>query len=114
VAHFQSEILAENILRAIDKKPLAPDFDGHSNCFIETGRRKAILIDFNYTAEPLPGRFPIPLIGPMPLLKESRINHLGKLAFRWIYWNMLLKGKPIPFVPSRMRTAGKKLPRERA
>jgi sulfide:quinone oxidoreductase len=107
VAHFQSEILAENIFRAIEGKPLEPDFDGHSNCFIETGRRKAILIDFNYETEPLPGHFPFPKIGPMPLLKPSRLNHLGKLAFRWIYWNMLLKARPIPFVPSRMKMAGK-------
>jgi sulfide:quinone oxidoreductase len=107
VAHFQSEILGENILRAIDKKPLEQGFDGHSNCFIETGRRKAILIDFNYETEPLPGHFPFPKIGPMPLLKESRLNHLGKLAFRWIYWHLLLKARPIPFVPSRMKMAGK-------
>ncbi|MGZ7046179.1 MAG: type III sulfide quinone reductase, selenoprotein subtype [Candidatus Aminicenantales bacterium] len=110
VAHFESEILGENIQRAIDKKPLEPDFDGHSNCFIETGRRKAILIDFNYETEPLPGRFPFPVIGPLPLLKPSRLNHLGKLAFRWIYWNMLLKARPIPFIPSRMKIAGKKRP----
>jgi sulfide:quinone oxidoreductase len=112
VAHFQAEILAENVLRAIDGKPLDPAFDGHSNCFIESGRRKAILIDFNYEVEPLPGRFPIPVIGPMPLLKPSRINHWGKLAFRWIYWHILLPGRPIPFVPSRMRMAGKKRPAE--
>ncbi len=112
VAHFQSEILMENILRAIDKKPLEPGFDGHSNCFIETGHRKAILIDFNYDLEPVPGRFPIPVLGPMPLLKESRINHLGKLAFRWIYWNILLRGRPIPFVPSHMKVAGKKPPKD--
>ncbi len=112
VAHFQAEILAENVLRAIDGKPLEPAFDGHSNCFIESGRRKAILIDFNYEVEPLPGRFPIPVIGPMPLLKPSRINHWGKLAFRWIYWHILLPGRPIPFVPSRMRMAGKKRPAE--
>ena len=112
VAHFQAEILAENVLRAIDGKPLEPAFDGHSNCFIESGRRKAILIDFNYEVEPLPGRFPIPVIGPMPLLKPSRINHWGKLAFRWIYWHILLPGRPIPFVPSRMRMAGKARPAE--
>jgi len=88
-------------------RALEPDFDGHSNCFIETGRRKAILIDFNYETEPLPGHFPFPKIGPMPLLKPSRLNHLGKLAFRWIYWNMLLKARPIPFIPSRMKMAGK-------
>jgi sulfide:quinone oxidoreductase len=111
VAHFQSELLAGNVLRAIRGEPLAAEFDGHSNCFIETGGHKAILIDFNYDVEPLPGRFPFPVIGPLPLLKPSRLNHMGKLAFRWIYWNMLLKGRPIPFVPARMRKAGKRFPR---
>jgi len=110
VAHFQSEILAGNVVRAIEGKPLEPAFDGHSNCFIESGLGKAILIDFNYEVEPLPGRFPFPVLGPMPLLKPSRINHWGKLAFRWIYWHLLLRGRPIPFVPSRMKIAGKKRP----
>lgn len=110
VAHFQSSILAGNVLRAIAGRPLRPEYDGHSNCFIETGRRKAILIDFNTETEPLPGRFPFPVLGPMPLLKPSRLNHLGKLAFRWIYWNLLLRGRPIPFVPARMKMAGKKRP----
>ncbi|MDH4196960.1 MAG: NAD(P)/FAD-dependent oxidoreductase, partial [Candidatus Aminicenantes bacterium] len=110
VAHFQAEILAENVVRASEGKPLEAAFDGHSNCFIEAGRRKAILIDFNYEVEPLPGRFPFPRLGPMPLLKPSRINHWGKLAFRWIYWHLLLPGRPIPFVPSRMKMAGKKRP----
>jgi sulfide:quinone oxidoreductase len=112
VAHFQSELLVENILRAIAGRPLEAGFDGHSNCFVETGRRKAILIDFNYETEPLPGRFPFPVVGPMPLLKPSRLNHIGKLAFRWVYWNMLLKGRPIPFVPARMKMAGKRRPKE--
>ncbi len=111
VAHFESELLARNILRTIEGRPLEAAFDGHSNCFIETGRRKAILIDFNYDYEPLPGRFPFGTAGPMPLLKESRLNHLGKLAFRWIYWHMLLKDWAIPFVPALMKTAGKEIPK---
>jgi len=110
VVHFQADLLAENVVRAIKKEPLEPAFDGHANCFVETGRRKAILIDFNYETEPLPGRFPFPVVGPMPLLKPSRLNHMAKLAFRWIYWNMLLRGRPIPFVPARMKMAGKKRP----
>ena len=110
VAHFQAEVLAENLLRAIEGKPLEAAFDGHSNCFVELGHGKAVLIDFNYDTEPLPGKFPFPVVGPMPLLKPSRINHWGKLAFRWIYWHMLLPGRPIPFVPSRMKMAGKKRP----
>ena len=107
VAHFEAEILTENIKHYIKGEPLSEEFDGHANCFIETGGGKALLIDFNYTHEPVEGTFPFPGIGPLRLMKESRINHMGKLAFRWIYWNMLLKGTHIPFVSSHMEEAGK-------
>ena len=40
------------------------------------------------------------------LLKESTRNHLGKLAFRWMYWNVLLPGRPMP-LPAHMSMAGK-------
>jgi sulfide:quinone oxidoreductase len=109
VAHFEAEILTENILRYIDGKELKEKFDGHANCFIETGNGKALLIDFNYTQEPVEGTFPFPGVGPLSLLKESRINHMGKMAFKWIYWNMLIKGIHIPFVSATMSKKGKQL-----
>jgi len=109
VAHFEAEILTENILRYINEKPLKEEFDGHANCFIETGGGKALLIDFNYTHEPVEGTFPFPGVGPLSLLKESRMNHMGKMAFRWIYWNMLIKGIHIPFVSATMSEKGKNL-----
>jgi len=107
VAHFEAELLTDNILNYIADKPLNETFDGHANCFIETGNGKALLIDFNYTHEPVEGTFPFPGIGPMRLLKETRMNHMGKLAFRWIYWNVLLKGTHIPFVSAEMQEEGK-------
>jgi len=107
VAHFEAEILTDNILRYINGEPLKEEFDGHANCFIETGNGKALLIDFNYTHEPVEGTFPFPGVGPLKLLKESRINHMGKMAFRWIYWNMLIKGIHIPFVSATMSEKGK-------
>lgn len=107
VAHFEAEILTENVLRYVKGEPLKEEFDGHANCFVETGGGKALLIDFNYTHEPVEGTFPFPGIGPLRLLKESRMNHMGKLAFRWIYWNMLLKGTHIPFVTATMQEEGK-------
>jgi sulfide:quinone oxidoreductase len=107
VAHFEAELLTENILQYIKGLPLKEDFDGHANCFVETGNNRALLIDFNYTHEPVDGEFPFAKVGPLKLLKETKINHLGKLAFRWVYWNMLLKGTPIPFVPGKMKLAGK-------
>ncbi|HWA06888.1 MAG TPA: FAD/NAD(P)-binding oxidoreductase [Ignavibacteria bacterium] len=106
VAHFESEILTENILHYINARPLAARFDGHANCFIESGRGKAFLIDFNYDVEPMPGSFPLAYMGPFSLLKETRMNHLGKLMFRWAYWNVLLKGKELP-VGSAMSLKGK-------
>jgi sulfide:quinone oxidoreductase len=95
VAHFESETLADNIILHIEGRPLKEEFDGHSNCFIESGNGKALLIDFNYEHEPHEGPFPF-RFGPMRLLEESRINHLGKFAFRHVYWNLLLKGRPLP------------------
>ena len=108
VAHFQSEILLDNLLRAIEGKPLKESFDGHANCFIESGFGKGILIDFNYDTEPLPGKFPLPGVGPFSLLKETRMNHYGKMMFKWAYWNLLLKGKELP-VKSQMSMTGKQL-----
>jgi sulfide:quinone oxidoreductase len=107
VAHFQAETLTDNILLYIDGYPLKKEFDGHANCFIETGNNKALLIDFNYETEPVHGKFPFAKIGPLKLLKESVFNHWGKLAFRWIYWNMLIKGISIPFVSRNMSFKGK-------
>ncbi len=106
VAHFAIDLFSENFVEYVEGRPMKHEFDGHANCFIESGNRKGLLIDFNYDVEPLTGRFPIPVIGPMPLLKESYLNHIGKLAFRWIYWNILLKGRYLP-IPSLMSMAGK-------
>ena len=106
VAHFSVEIFEENFLNHIAGKAMTGAFDGHANCFIETGNGRGLLIDFNYDTEPLTGKFPLPVVGPMDLLKETRANHLGKLAFRWIYWNVLLRGRPIP-ISTHMSMVGK-------
>ncbi|ACV76780.1 type III sulfide quinone reductase, selenoprotein subtype [Nakamurella multipartita] len=106
VAHFSVEIFCENFLDLIAGKPMRGSFDGHANCFIESGNGKGLLIDFNYDTEPLTGKYPVPFVGPFSLLEETRANHLGKLAFRWMYWNVLLPGKPLP-LPAHMSMAGK-------
>jgi sulfide:quinone oxidoreductase len=106
VAHFSIDMFGENFKRFINGQELKPTFDGHANCFVESGYHKALLIDFNYDQEPLPGTYPLPVVGPFTLLKESVQDHWGKLGFRWIYWNILLKGNKLP-LPARMSMAGK-------
>lgn len=106
VAHFAVDCFAENFVRYADGLELLPTFDGHANCFIESGFGKGLLIDFNYEVEPLPGFYPLPGVGPFTLLQESEMNHWGKMMFRWMYWNVLLKGEELP-LPARMSMAGK-------
>jgi sulfide:quinone oxidoreductase len=108
VAHFEAEVLEQNVVHFLDGLPLTESFDGHANCFIETGFHKALLIDFNYETEPVSGHFPLN-IGPLSLLKESRLNHLGKMAFKYVYWHALLPGYDLPGVPTHMSLTGKDL-----
>jgi sulfide:quinone oxidoreductase len=106
VAHFSVEVFVENLVDLAEGRPMSHSFDGHANCFVETGGGKALLLDFNYDTEPLTGKFPLPRVGPLSLLHESRANHLGKLAFRHVYWNALLPGRPLG-LPAAMSMAGK-------
>ncbi len=111
VAHFEAETVVENLLREIEGEAPLATFDGHANCFVETGDHKAMLLDFNYDIEPLEGSFPLPHVGPFSLLEDSHMNHMGKLAFRWVYWNMLLPGHlpNVPLLPAHMSFLGKDL-----
>jgi len=111
VAHFSVDVFARNFLRYVAGEPMTEQFDGHANCFIESGDGKGLLIDFNYDTQPLPGHYPLPAVGPFGLLRENSRNHWGKLAFRWMYWHLLLPGRPIP-LPAHMSMAGKHQPAE--
>ncbi|WP_028324089.1 type III sulfide quinone reductase, selenoprotein subtype [Desulfatirhabdium butyrativorans] len=109
VAHYMAYTLVENLIREIDGHAPLPKFDGHATCFLASGFEKAILLDFNYAVEPLPGKFPFPGMGPFSLLQESLGNHWGKMMFRWVYWNLMMKGLDLPLEP-QMNMAGKVRP----
>jgi sulfide:quinone oxidoreductase len=111
VAHFAIELFTENFIQHIKGDEMTHIFDGHANCFVESGEGKAMLIDFNYDTQPLPGKYPVPGLGPLSLMKETRLNHHGKLMFRWVYWNALLPGRRLP-VPALMSMAGKEVVEE--
>ena len=106
VAHYQGYTVVENLVREIDGHQAKPTFDGHATCFLASGFEKAILLDFNYDVEPLPGKFPFPGMGPFSLLQESLSNYWGKMMFRWVYWNLMMKGLDLPLEP-QMNIAGK-------
>jgi len=106
VTHYESDTVVENLIRDIDGREPKPTFDGHATCFICSGFEKALLIDFNYEVEPLQGMFPFPGLGPFSLLGESNFNYYGKMMFKWVYWNLMLKGLELP-LENQMTMAGK-------
>ena len=108
VAHFAVDVFTANFLCHIRGEEMSERFDGHANCFVESGGGRAMLIDFNYEQEPVPGKYPLPVIGPLTLLAERRMNHWGKLMFKWIYWHALLPGRRLP-IPTAMSMTGKEL-----
>jgi sulfide:quinone oxidoreductase len=110
VAHYEAEIIVENMILEMDGQEPKPSFDGHSTCFIVSGYEKAYLFDFNYKTEPLPGKFPFPGVGPFDLVGESYMNYWGKMMFKWVYWNLLLTGQDLPLEP-QMTMAGKLIER---
>jgi sulfide:quinone oxidoreductase len=106
VAHYMSYTVVENLVREIDGHEALPSFDGHATCFLASGFEKAILLDFNYEVEPLSGKFPFPGMGPFSLLQDTFGNYWGKMMFKWVYWNLMMKGLDLP-LEAQMNIAGK-------
>ena len=70
VAHFQAEVLTENVRRYLAIEPLKPNFDGHANCFIETG----FAIRWMYWNALLRGHS-IPGVGPRMSMWGKRVAY---------------------------------------
>lgn len=77
-AHREAEVVAKNIIRAVTGHGAPARFDGHGECFIETGDGKAGFGGGDFYAEPRPA---------VTLHRPSRRWHLGKVWFEkaWLY-----------------------------
>ncbi|MEI7934469.1 MAG: FAD/NAD(P)-binding oxidoreductase [Chlorobiaceae bacterium] len=106
VAHYEADVVVFNIMAEIHGVKPEEIYDGHSTCFIVYSKGTSSLIDFNYRIEPLPGKFPVPKIGPFTLLQETKMNWYGKLGFELLYWNVLLAGRHLG-APPTLVMAGK-------
>jgi len=77
-AHRQAETVAQNIAHAIDGTGRPASFDGHGECFIETGHMRAGFGSGDFYAEPLPA---------IAVHQPSVARHLAKVMFekRWLH-----------------------------
>ena len=94
VTHFEGEVLVENIERFLAGEPLEATLRRPRQLLHRDRLPQGPAHRLQLRHEPLPGHFPGPV--GLPLLKESRLNHLGKLLFQWVYWHSLLPGRDIP------------------
>lgn len=80
-AHRQAEAVAANIARAVVGRGRETRFDGHGECFIETGGGRAGFGAGNFYADPRPA---------VSVRRPSRIWHLGKVLLeKQILWQWL-------------------------
>ncbi len=75
-AHFEAEVVAENIAREIKGLIADRKYDGKAYCFLEVGRGKSGFASGNFYAKPAP---------LIKMRRLGRIWHLGKILFEK-YW----------------------------
>ncbi|AIY89586.1 NAD(P)/FAD-dependent oxidoreductase [Geoglobus acetivorans] len=73
VAHFQAEVVAENLAAEIEGIEPTAMFNGKAFCFIETGWEEATYIWFDYFTPPRP-------------VLPSKFVHFVKMAYNKAYW----------------------------
>jgi sulfide:quinone oxidoreductase len=72
-AHFEAEVISENIASIIKIGAPVRDYDGKVYCFIEAGHDRATYAMFNY-------------LNPPDLKPPSKPMHWFKMAYNQMYW----------------------------
>ncbi|UOF89603.1 NAD(P)/FAD-dependent oxidoreductase [Fodinisporobacter ferrooxydans] len=72
-AHYQSEVVARNLIHELRGEPPTTLYNGKVFCFIESGLEEATHITFDYRTPPQPA-------------KATTMTHMFKLAFNEMYW----------------------------
>ncbi|MGO9544968.1 MAG: NAD(P)/FAD-dependent oxidoreductase [Rhodomicrobium sp.] len=72
-AHFQAEVVAENIASMVKIGTRVRDYDGKVYCFIEAGHERATYAMFNYQTPP-------------DLKSPTKPMHWFKMAYNQMYW----------------------------
>ena len=75
-AHYEAEVVAENITRELQGLLANKKYDGRASCFLETGFGKAGFAYGNFYHEPAPA---------IKMKRPGRIWHWGKILFEK-YW----------------------------
>ncbi len=89
----QAPVVAANLLAVMRGREPEMQYDGYVACPIVTGYGRMLLCEFDYT------RMPTPTFPFINTLKERYdMWLLKKYGLPWMYWNIALRGRTIPFL----------------
>ncbi len=92
-ASRQAQVAAKNLAAVIRGREPAASYNGYVACPIVTGYGSMLLCEFDYSGKPTPT---IPFIDTMKERYDMWL--LKRYGLPWIYWNLVLKGHPVPFL----------------
>jgi sulfide:quinone oxidoreductase len=72
-AHFEADVIIENLASLVAEGCMARKYDGKVFCFVETGLKNGTYVSFDYNTPPNPG-------------PPSQMVHWFKLAYNRLYW----------------------------
>lgn len=83
----QAPVLVENLLAAVNNRPLTAKYNGYTSCPLVTGYGKLVLAEFDYDGNPQE-------TFPFDQSKERwSMYMLKRYVLPWLYWAKILTGK---------------------
>ena len=95
-ASRQARVVASNLLAILKGQEPVAQYDGYIACPVVTGYGRMLLCELDYTHTPAPA---IPFINTFKERYDMWL--LKKYGLPWLYWNVLLRGRTIPFKARR-------------
>ena len=89
----QAPVVAANLMAVMRGREPEEQYDGYVACPVVTGYGKMLLCEFDYSGKPKP---------TLPYLNTCKERYdmwlLKKYGLPWVYWNIALRGRPVPFL----------------
>jgi sulfide:quinone oxidoreductase len=84
---MQAPVVAANAIAVLQDRPLSFAYDGYSACPLITSDHSVMLMEFDYSFQPVSSF----LVNPVK--ERWSLWLLERFAFPWIYWNRMLQGR---------------------
>ncbi|MFQ6106608.1 MAG: hypothetical protein ACE5QF_03345 [Thermoplasmata archaeon] len=79
-AHYEGQVVGDNIAARLKGQPPPDNYDGKVTCFCDAGFHRGIMMTFDYENPPV----------PPPL---NRRHYIGKQLINKLYWTLIPKGR---------------------